>query len=306
MKRRAEQDDKPSKLAPVELNERLDRIRQKLGGLHWGSSLEPSHALVNKFCQMHEEGVLKYIAWEQLTSRSHEAQGLQRDVGTRLIVTDSSGHLRFRTVDNKLSIPLGSDLKIEQALLRRGIAMDMACLLSFETHNLLVARFTDDIVRDPIEGFSKISWLQVQRADQELFRLLSDRTLGKLSDPHTAYACDGAFRSLLESPEFVRHLLSLPAAAPARASAPVKRELSSPPAPFQKRQKGKGKGKPRGLPLPAALLERGAVLSKTPSNERICYSFNLDKCSETGNACKNGRHACMKCGKEGHSLSFHQ
>eukprot|EP00971_Amphidinium_carterae_P278950 5537577-Amphidinium_carterae.2 len=99
------------------------------------SSLEPSRALVNKFCQMHEEGILKYVAWEQLTSRSHEAQGLQRDVGTRLIVTDSSGNLRFRTVDNELSIPLGSDLKIEQNLLR------------FEAHNLLVARFTDDIVR---------------------------------------------------------------------------------------------------------------------------------------------------------------
>eukprot|EP00971_Amphidinium_carterae_P226286 4488500-Amphidinium_carterae.1 len=68
--------------------------------LHWGSSLEPSHALVNKFTQMHEDNILKYIPWEQLTSRSHEAQGLQKDVGTRLIVTDSSGSLRFRTMDN--------------------------------------------------------------------------------------------------------------------------------------------------------------------------------------------------------------
>eukprot|EP00971_Amphidinium_carterae_P156892 3110239-Amphidinium_carterae.1 len=100
MKRKAEQDDKPSRLAPVELNERLERIRRKLGGLHWGSSLEPSHALVNKFTQMHEDNILKYVPWEQLTSRSHEAQGLQRDVGTRLIVTDASGSLRFRTVDN--------------------------------------------------------------------------------------------------------------------------------------------------------------------------------------------------------------
>eukprot|EP00971_Amphidinium_carterae_P342252 6481499-Amphidinium_carterae.2 len=142
MKRKAEQDDKPSRLAPAELNERLERIRKKLGGLHWGSSLEPSHALVNKFCQMYEDNI---TPWEQLTSRSHEAAGLIKDVGTRLIITDSSGSLRFRTVDNEPQIPLGSDLKIEQALLRRGIAMDMVGLLSFEVHNLLVARFTDDI-----------------------------------------------------------------------------------------------------------------------------------------------------------------
>eukprot|EP00971_Amphidinium_carterae_P100160 1980851-Amphidinium_carterae.1 len=79
MKRKAEQDDRPSRFAPSELSEQLDRIRAKLGGLHWGSSLEPSHALVNKYCQMYEENVLKYIPWDQLTSRSHEAQGLHKD-----------------------------------------------------------------------------------------------------------------------------------------------------------------------------------------------------------------------------------
>eukprot|EP00971_Amphidinium_carterae_P351311 6492046-Amphidinium_carterae.2 len=164
--------------------------------------------------------------------------------------------------------------------------MDMASLLSFEAHNLLVARYTDDIVRDPIE----------------------DRTLGKLSSPDAAYSCDAPFKTLLESPEFGRHLLSLPAPASAKASSAVKREYSAPPEPTHKRQKGKGKGKgkPRGLPLPAALLEKGAVMTKTSRGERMCYSFNLDKCTETGVACKNGRHACMKCGADGHSLSFHK
>ena len=52
--------------------------------------------------------------------------------------------------------------------------MDVAGLLDFRKHKCLVSRYVEGLTRDPIESFGKASWAQVLRADQELFRLVSD------------------------------------------------------------------------------------------------------------------------------------
>eukprot|EP00971_Amphidinium_carterae_P261738 5192359-Amphidinium_carterae.1 len=302
MKKKVESEDRPTKLAPAELAERLTRIRAKLAGLALDGSLEPSHALINKFAQMFEENTLRHIPWEALTSRTHEAQGLSRDSTTKTVAADAMGFLKVSSSDTSLTVPLGSDLRIEQALIRRGVAMDMSGLLDFHKHKLLVARFTEDLTRDPIEGYSRISWAQVLRADQEFFRLMSDKTLGKLQHgPDGQFACDAVFDEVMVSPEFVRHLLPLPALH-SKAPQGIKREQPSDQS-SAKRSKGKGKSKDRGLPIPQELREKGAVLARSPTGDRLCFSYNLGRCNVEGSSCPRGQHACMKCGRMGHPLT---
>eukprot|EP00971_Amphidinium_carterae_P142723 2827257-Amphidinium_carterae.1 len=259
MKKRVESEDRPTKLAPAELAERLSRIKTKLTGLSLEGSLEPSHALINKFAQMFEENTLRHIPWEALTSRTHEAQGLSKDVGAKTVSADALGFLKVSHCDSALTVPLGSDLRIEQALIRRGVAMDMSGLLDFHKHKVFVARYTEDLTRDPLDGYARVSRAQILRADQEFLRLLSDRTLGKLQHgPDGQFACDATFDEVLSSPEFVRHLLPLPASQQRPAPQGIKREQPSDQSSSAKRSKGKGKAKDRGLPIPQELREKGA------------------------------------------------
>eukprot|EP00971_Amphidinium_carterae_P169754 3363358-Amphidinium_carterae.1 len=207
-----EAEDRPTKLAPAELAERLTRIKAKLVGLNLEGSLEPSHVLVNKYAQMFEESTLRHVPWEMLTSCTHEAQGLNKDSSTKTVATYSFGFLKLSSSDVPLSVPLGSDLRIEQALIRRGVAMDMTRLFDFRKHKMLVARYTEELTRDPLDGYARVTWSQILRADQELFRLLSDKTLGRLQHgPDGQFACDIYFDEVLATPEFARHLLPLPA-----------------------------------------------------------------------------------------------
>jgi hypothetical protein len=58
--------------------------------------------------------------------------------------------------------------------------------------------------------------------------------------------------------------------------------------------KGRGKGAGRGGGLPAEIKD---LASKAPDGRPICYSANLDGCTnaEWGARCPRGFHLCMKC-----------
>ena len=106
MKKKVEQDERPTRLAPVELSQRLDTIRAKLSGLSLDGSLEPSHNLINKYAQMYEEDTLRHLPWEQLTSRIH-AQGVKQDAGIRVVTSDAAGVLKVRQNEMNLTVQLG-------------------------------------------------------------------------------------------------------------------------------------------------------------------------------------------------------
>eukprot|EP00971_Amphidinium_carterae_P144378 2861457-Amphidinium_carterae.1 len=80
----------PRKLFPQERATRLAALKKELQGIVIDSDLEPSHALLDKYVAMREEGCLRFMGWASLTSRAQEMHGAQERTPTSL----PAGHCR--------------------------------------------------------------------------------------------------------------------------------------------------------------------------------------------------------------------
>eukprot|EP00971_Amphidinium_carterae_P312791 6216505-Amphidinium_carterae.1 len=203
---------------------------------------------------------------------------------------------------------------MQQALFRRGVALDMADLMDFNIHQRLVHRYLHDLVQEPIPGYSRVTWAQIKKCDEEIWRRMADMTQGSLKrDAEGRRPLDKVAEQLLDDPRVFYLLLPLPSLSASSSATQVttskrrastSRSFAATPAP-RKFQKGSGKGqtkgqnKDRGPPAPAAL--RGMLLQH-PDGRRVCYNYNLGGCHVKD--CKHA-HICAKCGQEGHSLNEH-
>ena len=93
--------------------------------------LEPSRALINKFYTMQTTGELKHVEWSELTRRDKE---VRCEKSEQVWKPDTAGS--FKRTEKKLEDPaeVADTLDLKCALQRRGAAMHIAQLLSFEVH----------------------------------------------------------------------------------------------------------------------------------------------------------------------------
>eukprot|EP00973_Karenia_brevis_P034541 4764761-Karenia_brevis.AAC.1 len=85
--------------------------------------MEPSHTLVDKYVAMKDSGELRYVAWNQLTTREAELKGEKTE---DIILKDGDGRLRQSTRKMEEPVDLSSDTRWRYALQRRGVALQMA------------------------------------------------------------------------------------------------------------------------------------------------------------------------------------
>ena len=131
MQRRAErpaEDARPAKLPAVEREDRLSLLQKELKGLNITGSLEPSNLLVDKFTEMWDTGEIKYINWEEYTKRSSEVTGGKKDDWWK---EDADGKLKRMPKDAVELLHIKDLLNLKGALQRRGVAMNLARLLTF-------------------------------------------------------------------------------------------------------------------------------------------------------------------------------
>ena len=62
---------------------------------------------------------------------------------------------------------VGSELEVLNALKRRGVAYELAHLMSFETHEEIISLLYGKLQREPLEGFRKPTLSQLSAADRE-------------------------------------------------------------------------------------------------------------------------------------------
>jgi hypothetical protein len=85
-------EDVPRRLPLVERAARLEALNNRLNpALHVSGDLEPSYALVDLAAHMADEGILRYVPWEDRGKRESEVIGRKKDVSLRL---DASGLVR--------------------------------------------------------------------------------------------------------------------------------------------------------------------------------------------------------------------
>ena len=324
---RADEDDKPRKLPQAELAFRLRKIQVELVGLTIKGDLEPSDTLVNRFAAMQEEGVLKYLPWQKYGRKDVEQRnGVQEDYWKK----DSSGALKEHTRTLESPTDITSDLKLRAALQRRGVALQMAKLLSYNSHEKWVIKLFKEYAKDPLPGRAKVSLDQIALADQELFIEMAELTRAGLRlTPEGKLPLEGPLIAAMAEENVKSLLVQLPMAV--GAPRPEKRGLeANRPGNDHKRARpnqtedgfykkggnsngsqkgGAGKGKPQkkkgSVKMPYALIG----MESSYKGKNICFAYNLPggctrKVNDMG-SCEMGVHVCMRKGCGGnHSQEY--
>ena len=320
--------DKPRALPPVERGARLKALREKLSpGIEIRGELEPSDALVDKFVSMQEAGVLRYISWEYLTQRHLDIRGKKKVPGIDL---DNDMRLRVAEVAKEETVDNTTDLKLVEALQRRGAALEIANLMSFSQHQKLIALYRREYARDPLPDFHQVSWAQIQRADEEVFvrfaeetrdglplgsdgRLALDKLVDDVLKEHRITACLAPKQKPVARPDassqhggggasrsgggggdkrMANELNQLKAQVKKlKAQGPSGKGQGKGPKGGGKSPKGGSKGK-----MPSELVGLNSHFNGKP----ICYAYNcasgcLRSVDNLG-SCGRGQHVCARCG----------
>ena len=275
--------------------------------------------------------MLRHIDWEDCTKRDLEIEGVKKD---RVWKQSQDGTLKAAVVDTSSpQASVGTDLLLRNCLQRRGMVLEMGDLLDFFKHELLINLLLSEYLREPPEGFMKITIEQLRRADKECFKLLAQKCRSGIRRGSDGLRpMDKAFDDILRDPAFRMLLMPLP-----RGGASKRGRDNSPDAGGRKAgrkdaerikqlenqlrnlhakggdSKGKSKGakgkrdrESRGTPsLPQGLIGKNY---KTSKGEPLCFNFNLQGCSDAkpGGRCRRGHHLCAEPGCEkAHSLKDH-
>ena len=306
---------RPKKLPPAERSERLTELQKELGGLKLEGELEPSHLLIDKYVEMEDSEILKYVPWEELTKRNLELRGIKKDDFWR---EDSSGMLKRHSMEVEVGEPIKDLLHLRYALQRRGIAMNLARLLTFSEHEKLMNVYFEELGREPLDGYQATTIDQVKRTDREIFIRLAQRTKGGLPDAvdDKKLPLDGLLEEVMKEHRVTALLLPLQSSRSSggdkrnstsaeldRLKAEVKRLRTAntggtprlPNAggiPSNKGKGRKGKGKEKRVSMPQELIG----MSNSYKGQTICFDYNMAKGCQN-KQCKRSHICCYPgCG----------
>lgn len=321
-KRQAEatDSDRPRRLGPQELAARRKATIDKLSGLRITKDLEVSDQLITECVGMGDRSKLLYIPWEVCTTMELEVVGQRKD----------------ETFDKK-SVDLATELKVDLAIRRRGLAMDMGDILDWDEHEKLREELMTAWAATPPPGYAKLTVAQVKRADEIAFTLLAKATAATgIKRVDGRRPLDTAMAEVLRHRDFGTALTPLPSpcmppamsgkrpaeetsageglsrrqrkalrAADAAASGQRRPQAASWSVPPKGKGKGGGKDKGRGSydKLPLQLRVPGAT-GVDDDNVPICYGYALGTCSAAppGGRCPKGKHVCiLKSCRKSHS-----
>jgi len=340
MKTRMDRTDEsaPRKMVVPERESRRKRLADRLHGLELTGELDVAHSLVDKCVQMAEDDVLSYIPWDICAKRGQELRGHKI---IKEFKPDAKGFMKEQEVPHTHKAELNSDLRLEKTLQRRGIALDMANMITFEVHEKLVRHLMKSYMAEPPKNFRSIDMDQLRRADEVLFSLMVDATRNGIKPKADGtLPLDAALLSAMGSHEFFYALAPLQGGGGGKSSGKGKkraasRSLERDPSTRTKNQKRASALKETKRQLEEAKAELSRVgglrpkagqphrpgkaesnqapkmpqkligMNSTHDGRPICFGYNLGNCRQ-GASCTR-LHVCCKpgCGAS-HPLADHK
>ena len=336
------EDDAPLRLPIAEREARWNRLQARLNGLTLEGPLEPSHHLQDFCNECHDSNVLKYPEWDECTRRDQELSGVKKDMTWKV---DPHTHVvRVQQVEDHGKATFHDGLQLKYLLQRRGLAFDLASLMSFEASEKLIDLLFSKMAEPAPQGYAKISMEQLHRVDKAVFAYIGKKCRGGIrKELDGSKPMEKALDEALIDPSIRLLLMPLPVSA---SSAGLKRTTVAPNtvdsgAKKSKKQKkndqvgrlkaelaslraagssgagsaasshgggkatGKGKDK-RGPRMPGPLQGKAY---RTEAGLPICFGFNLPsgcKDAAPGEKCPKGVHVCCEwgCGKP-HPIQQH-
>ena len=319
-------DDTPRRLPAVERHERYKKLQAALPHLEMTGPYEPANALVDIFADFLETGSVKYVAWSECVSREDEVNLMRKQSSFKK--EPHTGFIKMVDDPRMPEADTATDLKIMQALTRRGLAMQMAGILSFLKHDAMVRIMLKEYQRTQPESYNQLSYINLERADREVFRRLAEECRAGLQpDSYGRLPMDVGIDKIVMEVGF--RMLLVPTMrvgnsgrkqlkddahndAPGKTKSALKRERMT--AKLEKKLRAKSVEKDmkpkagfkkedrQSTPMPKALI---GMSSKTPEGKRLCFAFNLGTCKTQGPRCERGEHLCC-LDFEPHSYTTHK
>ena len=258
-------DDATRKLPAQEKDMRLKTMREKISGFEITGEYEPGHCVIDAFAAMLEEGALRHFPLSKCVSRELELMSIKSD---KQVVLLEGQQLQVKMKTDELTSELGNELRVHQAMIRRG---------TYNTHEKVMRHFMVHLSRPPPPGYKAASIEAILRADRELWTRVAAKVRSDVrADRNGDLPVDLALLELYMSPSVAFHLLPLPAGQSTTAA--VKRKTpEEDDGPTKKPQpkpspKKKNRNRAGRSSLPAGLHGySGWNKQKQP----ICYNYNM-------------------------------
>ena len=93
-----------------------------------------------------------------------------------------------------------TDLRMRQAYARRGLAMEVADLMTFTVHEKLVEKLFMEYQRDPPPGYPQVSLRQVAEADRRAWKMVAEKSNGDLGRDAAGWWISSSKRPLQTRP----------------------------------------------------------------------------------------------------------
>ena len=146
---------------------------------------------------------------------------------------------------------------------RRGLAFDQCRLIEHDTHNTWLSLLLQQMTKEAPPGYARVSMEQALRADKEVFTLMSQEIVGKLSaDVSGKLPINEKLKKLIYDPRITMHLLPLPkgqsrvADATTNDDPPVRRPNPNPKKKIKPAPSAKAKSRPSSKTL-STLIQKG-------------------------------------------------
>lgn len=292
------------RLPAAEKQSRLEAQSKRLAGLKIAGELAPSHQLLDATNAMVESGIITWIAPSKCSKRDDEVQANIKPSASTLQIEQST--LKVAQVPVVTSADVGSELKLQWALQRRGLAMDQCRLLDWTYHEDWVQWLLQALTKDVPSGFASIKLDQILRADKELWTILAQQQTKSLRPVNDQPVLNEDFKKLTTDPRITMLVLPLPTTA-ARPQTQAPQKKADPPKPTG------GQGPPnKKRKLTRAEKNCPEELKKyhlrLEGKGNICWNYNLaagcsNSASGTPAKCMRGFHVCAHCHKPGHSVT---
>ena len=276
-------DDAPRKLDDVERRERRHAFlaqHSERGERFWEGERKASDDLIDAYVSMWEAKDISFVPWAERTT-----QKFQRDHGPRKekrkqmaeFVTDDQGRLVWQAPDRPVTDPLilGSQdfaLKWDRMMERNGMATEIAGIMSFSAHERIRYFLEEARTEDLADArFEPVSWDQLLRAEEEIWRQLGDKLQDKVrGKPGGPPPADAVLESILHSRR-VGHILQNAM----RIQGGIKRGFDGNP---------KAKAQPKAIAAQSAAAGSGAATKSKNAQKKERWMENKRKKAEAAAA----------------------
>ena len=294
------------KLPVAEKAARLRDQEARLTGLRIRGELQPSFALVDLVAAMKESNCVSWIPPSRCSKRDSEIQSSMKEKPITLSLEQQM--VKLTAAEEHIAVDTSTDLQLQWALQRRGLAFDQCALISFDEHEIWVQQLLGHLTREAPSGFARVTVSQVIRADREMFTLMAQEIQTTLQpDARGVMPMEAKLKELRTDPRVTMFLLPLPRSAAKEADKGASTATSSKPdhgtpkATVRPAKKARPSAKAKSL----CPQELKGFSQRDSNGSAICWAYNLKagcKNEVSGGRCKKGVHVCMKCHKNNHSL----